>query len=131
MKESIQVVGVDDDEQDRLRSLAAHALECALVWGVELPKMPLLPRGFVVYQSARVLAEALSLPERVSGGRAIARCNPATGVIYLSQGEGLSDRTVYYECGRYIFQDMSGLETGSRRMEEFADYCLQKAKEHT
>lgn len=121
----IEVVGVDEKEVDRLNALALHALSCAATWGVLPPRMTTPPKAFVVYPNSGDLGEALGLPERVSGGRVVARCDPVSGIIYLSEGDGLTDRTVFYECGRWIFQDRSGMETGSENMERFADYCLR------
>jgi hypothetical protein len=125
-----EFVGFTKAQEQQANAWILHAQRCASEYARTSGRSishSSLPRGLVLYRSTRDLAKALGMPERVRGGRVVARCNTATGVIYLSKPY-LDEATVFYECGRWFFGDNTGMQTGSAGMEKFARFCKDRAK---
>jgi len=123
-----EFVGFTTIQEQQVYEWITHARFCASEYALKSGRPLLhssLPRSLVLYRNAGDLAKALGMPERVRGGRVVARCNTGTGDIYLSKPY-LDEATVFYECGRWFFGDNSGMEVGSAGMERFARFCKDR-----
>ena len=125
-----EFVGFTNGQERQVNTWVTLAQRCAVEYARKSGRQLVhsgLPRGLVLYGSTGALAKALGMPERVRGGKVVARCDTTTGVIYLAKPY-LDEATVFYECGRWFFGDHSGMEMGSAEMERFARFCKDRVK---